>query len=84
MDGTTIIKEPPKRPPGYYGRIGKLGGAVVREKHGGNAYFRKLGSLGGRATRTSQGKGYYARIGKLGAEARHRNWMSAKKAEAVR
>jgi hypothetical protein len=82
MDDTAIIKEPPKRPPGYYGRIGKLGGIVLREQRG-KGYLRHIGGHGGRTTKARQEPGYYARIGRKGSKARNARWLAAKKAEAA-
>ncbi len=68
----------------YYARLGHLGGIALRERRG-KGYLRHIAGHGGRTTKarkTPQEPGYYARIGRLGAQARHRNWL-AKKAEAA-
>lgn len=76
MDETTTIKEPPKRD---YAHIGKLGGTAVRDTRG-PGYLRKIAGKGGRTTRARQDPDFYARIGRLGALAKHRNWLEAQKA----
>lgn len=62
--GSAGGRAPHERPPGYFSKIGRLGGRKTVDKYG-KQFLSDIATIGGNKVKEMYGREFYSKIGKM-------------------